>query len=194
MHIGGGIGVPLSGTSDFAGISGVFQIGAGPNLGRRSSIVGEFMWHGLSANRNALIPIVNPLGSVPDTISTSSNLYALTANYMFHTEGARYGFYAIGGDGWYYRHTSLNNYTVPPDTACLPVYPWWGYYCQNGFVSTSTLATKGVSSAGVNGGIGITIALGNSGLKYYMEARYHYSPQGGKISTHLIPVTFGVRW
>jgi hypothetical protein len=197
MHIGGGVGVPLGATSNFTGISGTFQFGAGPNLNEHSSIVGEFMWHGLPPNSRVLAALVNPLiaAGLPSNISTSHNLYALTANYMFHRDGHRYGYYVIGGGGWYYRHTALNNYTVVPGTVCQPVWDWWGYTCQAGFVSTSnTLATRGVSSGGANGGIGITIALGDSGVKYYMEARYHYSPQGGRISTQAIPVTLGFRW
>ena len=33
MHIGGGIGVPMDPTGNFAGAGGTFQAGAGPNLG-----------------------------------------------------------------------------------------------------------------------------------------------------------------
>jgi len=197
MHIGGGIGVPLGTMSDFAGISGAFQVGAGPNLNSHSSIVGEFMWHGLPPNSRVLATLVNPLiaAGLPKNFSTSHNLYALTANYMYHRDGQRYGYYVIGGGGWYYRHTALNNYTVVPGTVCQPTWEWWGYTCTAGLVSTSTtLATRGVSSGGMNAGLGITIALGDSGVKYYMEARYHYSPQGGRISTQAIPVTFGFRW
>ena len=197
MHIGGGIGVPLEKTSDFAGLSGTFQVGAGPNLTPHSSIVGEFMWQGLPANQRVLAALVNPLiaNGLPNNFSTSTNLYALTANYMWHREGRRYGYYAIAGGGWYYRHLALNNYTVAPGTVCQPNWDWWGYSCQNGLVSTSnTLATKGVSSGGANAGVGITINLGGGGIKYYMEARYHYSPQGGRIGTHVLPVTFGFRW
>ena len=197
MHIGGGIGIPLGRTADFAGLSGTFQVGAGPNLSAHSSIVGEFMWQGLPPTPRVLAVLVNPLiaAGLPPTVSTSSNLYALTANYMFRMAGHRYGFYVIGGGGWYYRHTALNNYTVAPGTVCQPVWDWWGFTCQAGVVSTSrTLATNGVSSGGVNVGTGITIGLGDSGVKYYMEARYHYSPQGGRISTQVIPVTFGFRW
>lgn len=197
FHIGGGIGVPLGYTADFAGISGTFQLGAGPNLNEHSSIVGEFMWHGLPATQNVLTAIANQLGttSIPATVTESSNLYALTANYMYRRGGDRYGYYIIGGGGWYYRHTALNGVTIAPGTVCQPIYFWWGYSCANGIVSTSvTLATKGVSSGGVNGGVGLTVNLGDSGLKYYMEARYHYSPQGGRVSTQVIPVTFGFRW
>ena len=194
-HMGGGIGVPLSRTADFAGLGGVFQIGAGPNLNAHSSIVGEFMWQGLPATPSVLA-VVNPLiTNTSGNFSTSTNLYALTANYMYHVDGERYGFYLIGGGGWYYRHSALNNVTVAPGTICQPAWDWVGFTCQAGVVSTSsTIATKGVSSGGVNGGIGISIKLGSSGFKYFMEARYHYSPQGGHISTQTIPVTFGIRW
>lgn len=193
-HIGGGIGVPLAKTGEFAGINGVFQVGAGPNLTAHSSIVGEFMWQGLPPTPG-LLAAVNPLVTNGNNLSTSTNLYALTANYMYRVRGERYGFYLIGGGGWYYRHIALNNITVAPGTICEPAWDWWGYTCQAGLVSTSnTLATKGVSSGGVNGGLGITINLGSSGIKYFMEARYHYSPQGGRISTQTIPVTFGIRW
>jgi len=207
LHIGGGIGVPLNPTANFAGISGTFQIGAGPNLSRSSSIVGEFLWQGLPPTRDTLLPIVNALCSTnvispPSLCSAASiiarnNLYALTANYMYHWDGRRYGVYVIGGGGWYYRHAQLMNVTVAPGTVCEPAWEWWGYPCQGGFVSTSNvLATKGVSSGGANGGIGTTIKLGvgDSSVKFYVEARYHYSPQGGRISTQIVPVTMGLRW
>jgi len=189
--------VPLGNTSKFAGISGAFQFGAGPNLAAHSSIVGEFMWHGLPPTRNVLQAVVNPLiaAGLPSNVSTSTHLYALTANYMYHRDWHRYGYYFIAGGGWYFRHSALNNYTVQPGTVCQPVWDWWGYTCQSGFVSTTnTIATKGVSSGGMNGGVGITISLGDSGFKYYMESRYHYSPQGGRIATQIIPVTLGFRW
>jgi hypothetical protein len=197
LHLGGGIGVPLSTSAKFAGIGGTFQIGAGPNLGKHSSIVGEFMWHGLPPNQQALAPIVNPLIAAggPNNVTAAANLYALTANYVYHLDGHRYGVYLIGGGGWYYRHLAINNVTVAPGTVCQPVWVWWGYQCQAGLVSTeTTLAARGVSSGGVNAGAGITVNLGEQGTKFYIEARYHYSPQGGQVATQVVPVTMGLRW
>jgi len=201
FHIGGGFGVPLGSTARFAGLSGTFQVGAGPNLSKHSSLVGEFMWQGLPANRSVLAQLINalcPPAVNPQTCSslnTSASLDALTANYMYHRSGKRYGFYVIGGGGWYYRRAELKNATVVPGTVCAPVWDWWGYACTNGLVSTNNvLASNGVSSGGVNGGVGITINLTESGFKFYMEARYHYSPQGGRVSTQTLPVTFGFRW
>lgn len=204
FNIGGGFGVPLNPTARFAGLSGTFQLGAGPNLTEHSSLVGEFMWQGLPADRRALAQIIGavcpPTATPTQTqpcpaLSTSVNLYALTANYMYRVSGHRYGFYVIGGGGWYYRHAELKNVTVVPGTVCEPAWDWYGYTCVDGLVQTSNvLATHGVSSGGVNGGAGITMNLGDSGIKFYMEARYHYSPQGGRISTQIVPVTFGFRW
>jgi len=201
LHIGGGIGVPLDPTGNFAGVGGTFQAGAGPNLGHHHSIVGEFMWHGLPPNRSALLPVLNALcllnpPASPNlpcsvaSINATDNVYALTANYMFHREGKRFGYYFIGGGGWYYRHAELKNFAVPPGTPCLPAWGWWGYTCQNGSV---VLGSNGISSAGVNGGLGITVGQAY-GLKFYIEARYHYSPQGGRVSTQILPVTMGIRW
>ena len=191
LHLGGGIGVPLNPTARFAGVSGNFQMGAGYNLNKHNSIVGEFMWHALPPNRNSLLPLVKP---GLQSIHASDNLYALTTNYMFHTEGNRFGYYLIGGGGWYYRHAQLKNYTVAPGTVCAPAWDWWGYICRAGFVpSDNVLATRGVSSGGVNAGVGFTVRVTDWGLKLYMESRYHYAPSG-HISTQVVPVTFGIRW
>jgi hypothetical protein len=202
VDIGGGIGVPLSRTSDFAGVSGAFQVGAGPNITSHQSIVGEFLWQGLPPNRTALQALSSLTCVVPTTaaaatcgLNTSRNLYALTANYMYHREGRRYGFYLIGGGGWYYRYGQLKNAVVAPGTVCQPVWDWWGYSCVNGFVSTNnTLVSKGVSSGGVNAGGGLTINLSEQRIKFFIEARYHYSPQGGKVSTQVVPVIMGIRY
>jgi hypothetical protein len=201
VDIGGGIGVPLSRTSDFAGVSGAFQVGAGPNITSHQSIVGEFLWQGLPPNHTALqalsqLTCVQPVTTISTcNLGVTRNLYALTANYMYHREGRRYGFYLIGGGGWYYRYGQLKNATVAPGTVCQPVWNYWGYTCVNGFVSTdNTLVSKGLSSGGVNVGAGVTMNLSQQHVKFFIEARYHYSPQGGKVSTQIVPVIMGIRY
>ena len=183
----------------------MFQTGAGLNLTKHHSLEGEFMCQGLPPTQSSLVPAantptMNPLIATQsiNSLLTANNLYALTANYEFRVEGHRFGFYLIGGGGWYYRHTKLRNYAVPSGTVCEPVWEWYGYTCVNGFVSTSNvLVSYGESSGGVNGGGGITMYVGHDGdypIELYVEARYHYSPQGGQIPTKLVPVTFGFRW
>ena len=206
LHIGGGIGTPLNPTANFTGVSGAFHVGAGPNITTHNSIVGEFMWQGLPGNRTALQALsnltcvtVNPLATgVACGLNTSRSLYVLSANYMYHRDYHRFGWYGIAGGGWYYRYGSLKNATVAPGTVCEPVWDWYGYTCVNGFVSTNnTIVSKGQSSGGVNGGLGLTVKLGDidsGALKFYIEARYHYSPQGSRISTQVVPVMMGIRW
>lgn len=203
FHIGGGFGVPLNPTANYAGLSGTFQVGAGPNLNKHNSLFGEFLWQGLPATRTALLPIIDTLCPPTSTselcslgsFGTSVNLYALTADYSYHTNGERYGYYGVVGGGWYYRKAELKNFQLAPGTVCQPLWNWWGYTCSNGFVENqTTLVNRGVSSGGVDVGGGITINLTQSGFKFYIEARYNYSPQGGRISTQIIPVTFGFRW
>jgi hypothetical protein len=189
FHMGGGITTPLNPTAQYAGTSGNFVTGAGLRISRRSSIVGEYMWSGLPPNLFVISPVGAPFGGV--------NLNTLTANYRYSFDkinDSRFGVYAIAGGGWYYRHATIDkSYVVPPNTVCQPIYGWYGYGCDpNGFVLTQTVASRGSSAGGVNGGVGFTVGLGTSAWKFYTEARYHYafSP---RIPTTLIPVTFGIR-
>jgi hypothetical protein len=48
---------------------------------------------------------------------------------------------------------------------------------------------------GVGGSLGggFDIKLGDSGVKFFSEARYHYA-NTGRIVTRMVPVTFGIRW
>ena len=190
FNIGGGPSTPLNPLGSFVGVSGNFDVGAGYNINKHNSITGEFMWSGLPPNRTVVQPVTLPFGSV--------NLYTLTAEYRPHLDsigGSRFGVYAIGGGGWYYRHSSVSsNFVVPPNTVCQPIYFWWGYSCNTGgFVATETIASRGVSAGGVNAGGGFTLRLTDGGWKFYVEAKYHYA-WSDRIPTTLVPVTIGFRF
>jgi hypothetical protein len=194
IHIGGGPATPLNPTARFAGVSANFQFGAGYKINRHSSVVGEFLWQGLPPNRSVLAQLIQSAATPNVNPNTSVNVYSMTAEYMYRIEGVRFGFYAIGGGGWYDRYAKLNNYSVAPGTGCTPALEWWGYLCADGVVPVNnTLAAKGANSFGVNGGGGFTIRLNPAGFKMYFESRYHYAPSS-RISTQLIPVTMGFRW
>jgi len=190
MNVGGGVSTPLNPTGAYTGVSGNFNFGAGYNIDRKNSITGEFMWSGLPTDLVTIHPIDSPTGKI--------NLYSLTVNYRHHIDsikGSVFGVYAIGGGGWYYRYSSIDkNLTVPSATPCYPIYGWWGYTCDpNGYVYSQTVAYKGRSAGGLNGGVGFTIRLSDSGWMFYTEARYHYAFTQG-IPTTLIPVTMGIRY
>jgi hypothetical protein len=189
FNVGAGVSAPVNPTAAFAGVSANFVAGAGYNLNKKNSLIGEFMWSGLPPNFFVLHPVGAPSGHI--------NLYTLTGNYRYHIDrvrGGAFGVYTIAGGGWYYRYSSIDkNYVVPPSAACLPVYTWWGYACDpNGGVYSEKVAYKGNSAGGLNGGVGFTLAFGDSGWKFYLESRYHYA-FSDRVVTTLVPVTFGIR-
>jgi hypothetical protein len=187
FNIGGGIDTPLNPIGKFVGISGNFLMGAGYNIDKHNSIVGEFGWVGLPSNIG-IQPVLAPDSNI--------NLYTLTANYRHSIDrigGSAFGVYAIIGGGWYYRHFTVDkNFVVPPQTVCLPIYTWYGYSCSGGIVNEQ-IFSKGASSGGVNGGVGLTVRLGDSGLKFFMESRYNYAFTNF-IHTAFVPVTLGFRF
>jgi hypothetical protein len=187
FNIGGGVTTPLNPTANYVGLSGNFDVGAGYNINKSNAIIGEFMWNGLPPNRFLQLPGL-PFGNI--------NLYMITVNYRHQKERfghSPFGVYAIVGGGWYYRHTSIDkNFIVPPDAACSPAFIWWGFDCSGGIV-TETIASRGNSAGGVNGGVGFTIRLSDTGWKFYTESRYHYA-FNEFIPTTFIPVTFGFRF
>ena len=189
FNMGGGITTPLNPTGAYAGVSGNFVIGAGYNMNKSNAIIGEFMYSGLPSNLSVIQPVKLPTSNI--------NLYALTVNYRHQVDrikGSAFGVYFVGGGGWYQRYITVDkNYTVPAAVPCSPYWDWYGYSCADGYVYSETVAKKGVSAGGINGGIGFTIRLADSNLKFFTEARYHYA-FSERVPTTVVPVTFGIRY
>ena len=186
FSMGGGLSVPLNPTAKYAGVGGSFLGGGGYNLNQHNSIVGQFMWDGLPPSVGAIAQL--------NGISQSVNLYNITADYKYRNGfGKTFGYYAIAGGGWYYRHASISKSTfIPTGTVCLPIYGWYGYTCSNGYVNTVGVAT-GTSSFGANGGVGLTIRVKDTPWKFFVESRYVYAASRA-ISTQVAPVTFGFEY
>jgi hypothetical protein len=189
FNMGGGITTPLNPTGAYAGISGNFVIGAGYNMNKSNAIIGEFMYSGLPSNLGVIQPVKLPTSSI--------NLYSLTINYRHQVDrinGSAFGLYFMGGGGWYQRYITIDkNYTVPAAVPCSANWYWYGYSCVDDYVYSETVAKKGVSAGGFNGGIGFTIRLSDSNLRFFTEARYHYA-FSERVPTTIVPVTFGIRY
>jgi len=177
---------PLNPTAQFAGVGGHVVAGAGYNFNKYNSLVGEFMWSSLPSTRIALLPSLG--------VGRSSNLFTVTGNYMARKQGRRFGAYLIGGGGLYYRRSELKRQVIQRGIVCAPNWLWWGFSCEEGFVSTDrTLISSASSAFGGNAGVGFTIKIADGGEKFYVESRYHYAPSRS-IPTTLTVVTFGFRY
>jgi Outer membrane protein beta-barrel domain len=192
-NLGMGLSVPLNPTAGLVGASVNAVVGVGYNINRHHSLVGQFMWSGLPANRNALLPVWNVVGAT--NIGSSSNLFAVTGNYRYQVQKKTFGVYVIAGAGVYYRQASLSRQViVGAGTACSPSWAFFGYTCVSGVVSQDpTLISGGSTAPGANAGIGFTIRITEDGYKFYVESRYHYASTRG-VATTLIPITLGFSW
>ena len=189
FKLGGGVSVPTNPIGRYLGLSGNVVLGAGANVGRHNSFGADFMWSGLSPEASLIRPSALPIGSV--------NVYAITGNYQYSIDSisaSPLGVYVTVGGGWYDRRASVRrSYTIPPATVCQPVYNWWGYACDAGGFVSPFVVSRGASAGGVNGGIGFTVKLRDTGWKLFAESRYHYAWTRTYPIT-LVPISIGVRF
>jgi hypothetical protein len=182
FNIGGGIGFPQGELSNFANAGGNFVVGGGYNFNRYFSTNGEFMWHDLPINSGTKEALQTP--------NAAARQYALSFDPMVHSSFShKLGGYVIGGIGWYHR----SGETTTPGLAviCDPYWSWW-FGCTIGEVQVITGSTS-ADAFGENIGGGVTYRLGESGIKFYTEVRYHHASYH-KVSTNIVPLTFGIRW
>jgi hypothetical protein len=186
------VSVPLDPTAKYVHTGWGLVGGGGYNFNSHHSAIVEFMWDRLSATNGALDTIRGT--SYPD-IRGFSNLYALTGNYRFESQGKKFGTYFIGGGGLYYRTTNLSKLVVSgTGTSCSPAWLWWGFNCASGIViANQRIGSIGSNAFGVNGGIGFTARVGEEPWRVYVESRYHYAPTKN-FSTQLITLTLGIRY
>jgi hypothetical protein len=192
--LGLSLSAPLSPTSQHVSFAAGMSVSAGYNFDRRNALIGEFLWNALQSTSATLVPIQAALGST--SVSGHGNIYAFTGNYRLELRGKTFGIYFIGGPGWYYRTVWLSK-PVPTGTtiSCDPAWLWWGYDCTAGLTITNLTQVHGSASAlGVNGGVGLTIRVGEEApYRMFVESRYHFAPTGS-ISTKLIVFTVGIRY
>ena len=186
FNVGGGIGFPQSNTADFVNNGANFVVGGGPNLTRLLGVDGEFMWHDLPVKQS----VITQLG-VP---AASAREYALTINGILRLPmKGRLGIYGIGGGGWYHRSGEATAPALVPGTVCPPFWDWWGTCISGLWPANVVIASTSSNAFGGNIGGGVTYRLGESGVKFYTEIRYHHASHN-QVNTDLLPLTFGVRW
>jgi hypothetical protein len=182
FNIGGGVGFPQGDLSSFVNDGGNFVAGGGYNFTKNFGVDTEFMWQDL--------PVNSQTKQLLQTPGASARQYAWTFNPIFHFPiHGKLGAYAIGGIGWY--HRSGETTTPGVGVICDPYWSWW-FGCTIGSVNFVTGSTS-ANAFGENIGGGVTYRLGEGHAKIYAEVRYHHAGYN-KVSTNVLPLTFGIRW
>ena len=158
-------------------------IGAGYTINRTWELEGLFTVNGLGVSDRALQTL-----RVPDGNAT---LMSLTVGPKLHFPIADHvRGYLVGGVGWYRRTVE---FTQPTVGVVDIIDPWWGYLGSALVPANQVLGSVSDNAWGVNGGGGVSVALGQSGAELFAEVRYHYAHEN-PTTTAIVPVTFGVRF
>jgi opacity protein-like surface antigen len=160
-----------------------FEVGGGYNFTSYFSATVDYMYSGFGvANR-----VLNE-AQVPDG---NAHLWSITVNPKVTLRRAsRIRPYIAGGVGYYRRTVEFTQPTTVPVTIFDPFF---------GFVFNTLLPANqvigDVRRGGVGGSLGggLEVHLGDTGVKFFSEARYHYADTGS-IPTRMIPLTLGFRW
>jgi len=186
FNVGGGVGFPLSDTSNFVNNGSNFVVGAGPNVNHVLGFSGEFMWQDLPLKSG----VIRSLG-IP---GANSRQYSLTGNIILRVPThAGVGAYFIGGGGWYRRNEQALAPGLAAGTVCPPFWVWWGVCTTGLFPTAVVIGSRTADAFGGNVGGGLTVRIAE-GLKFYTEVRYHHASYGRGVTTDVLPLTFGLRW
>lgn len=134
-----------------------FQAGIGRNLNSRFGVQAEYDFN---------------LFGVPDSVLSSTcsacaggsvDLHSVSFNpYVNLIPEGRVGIYVIGGPGYYWKHTSF--YAPTGKEIC---------FTFEGCIPTASTVSRWTTSGfGANGGGGITIRLGSTRMRFFVEGRY----------------------
>ena len=186
-------GAPLSLMAKYATVGFGINYGIGYNFDRHNSLIGEFMWNDLLPTSGALNQVRAATNN--PNLNGRGNLVGLMANYRLKFEGKVFGAYLIAGGGGFYRNVSLSQaVTAGTSVTCSPEWLWWGFSCSSGVVtSNQTVASSSSTAPGADAGAGFTVRLPDSRYKFYIEARYYYSPNKS-VSTQILPIGVGIRF
>jgi opacity protein-like surface antigen len=158
-------------------------VGGGYNFTPHFTTTLDYTYNGFGVSRKVLNE-----AQVPDG---NSHMWSITVNPKLRlNRSGSFDPYVVGGVG-YYRRTV--EFTRP---VLIPVFifdPFFGGFFNTLVQADQVLGKITQDGVGGSAGAGFDIRLGDTGLKIFTEARYHYADTG-RIPTRMVPVTFGIRW
>jgi hypothetical protein len=159
------------------------DIGAGYEFNPTFELQGIFTYNGLGVSNQVLQQLQVPDGN--------GRMLGLTIGPKIHFPIAtRVRGYVAGGVGWYRRTVE---FTQPTVAVIDIIDPWWGYIGSEVVPANQVLGSVSNNAWGVNGGGGVSVALGESGAALFAEVRYHYARMN-PTPTSVVPVSFGIRF
>jgi opacity protein-like surface antigen len=160
-----------------------FVVGGGYNFTNRFATTVEYQYNGFGVSRAVLNEAQVPEGN--------SRLWSITLNPKFRLpDQGRVSPYVLGGVG-YYRRTV--EFTRPSVAQVFFFDPFFGVFFNTLVPAHQVLGDIRRSGVGGSLGAGLEIKIGDTGVKGFAEARYHYADTG-RIPTRMVPVTLGFRW
>lgn len=157
-------------------------VGAGYNFSRYFSLGGQVMYNSLGVSRMVLSEAAVP--------AANAHVWSVTADPRFNfLPGHLIDPYFVGGVG-YYRQTV--QFTRPTYSSVYVFDPFFGFYPAL-VSSDQVLGTMVGQGIGGSAGFGLNFKTGYSGLKFFVEARYHYADTGS-LPLRMIPINVGIRW
>ncbi|HYH01347.1 MAG TPA: outer membrane beta-barrel protein [Terriglobales bacterium] len=183
INLGGGVTPVVGETKNRLNTGWNAKGGFGVNITDRFGVVFEGQYNGFGVN-DAVLEQLN----VPDG---SAWMWSLTANPVIRLNpGGRFNPYVIAGVGFYRRTVE---FTRPTLAETIVFDPWWGYFGPALVPADEVLGSISSNAIGGNAGLGFDIPIGESGTRFFTEARYHYADTERR-STSIIPVTFGIKF
>jgi opacity protein-like surface antigen len=180
---GAGVTLLVGGISNSLNNGWHIAFDGGVNVTRHFQTTLEYAYNGYGVGSRLLRE-----AQVPDG---NSHLWWLTVNPKLRLKPIHnVDPYIVGGVG-YYRRTI--EFTRPAAVPVLIFDPIFGTFFNAIVPADKVLGDITDDGPGGSLGAGLDFKVGESGLKVFTEARYHYASTG-RVPTRMVPVTFGVRW
>jgi hypothetical protein len=183
VEVGGGVTAPTGDISSHLTKGWNIDLGGGYEFNKTLELDANFVFNGLGVSKAALQALQMPDGN--------ARVMSLTVGPKVHFPiASSLSGYVAGGAGWYRRTVE---FTQPTVAVVDIIDPWWGYLGSEIVPANQVLGSVSRNAWGVNGGGGVSVALGHSGAELFAEVRYHYA-HINPTRTSIVPVTFGVRF
>jgi opacity protein-like surface antigen len=183
FHAGAGISPLVGSISSRLDNGWHITFGGGYNFTPHFTSTLDYTYNGFGVSQKVLTEAGVPGGN--------AHMQSITVNPKLRlNRHGKFDPYVVGGVG-YYRRTV--EFTRPVLVQVFLFDPFFGIFFNTLVPANQVLGKIIGDGIGESLGGGLDIKLGDSGVKFFTEARYHYASTG-RIVTRMVPVTFGIRW